>query len=222
MKSKVSKEKLREVAEAMFFEYGYDAVSGRKICEEAGLSRSRLQYYYSDKESLAAEILADSLKKLHYSLKETFEKDEYKLNDYLEYMSFLIMCITDILSKTEPPSQFYSESINTIQSRDILSGFIEHSMSGVNNYLPNSFDEIHLKTYAKIFINAFSANTLKYQVAYSGEGASDFFGTIYADFFMKMLDIPIEERNEVLEKAKKRRDHTHIHFSSFTDIEINI
>lgn len=216
-----TKEKLKSVAEEQFFKYGYNQVSGRGLCEIAGISRSRLKYYFDDKESLASEIIRDSFKELHYKLIATkpFEEGDL-LKSNLQYMSVLLMCITDILSKNESPSAFYNECMNAGVVAPVLTEYVNNSMSIINREMKEHYDRAHILTYAKIFVNAFSTNVKKYREVYADEGSSNFFGEIYSDLYMKLLDVPKEVRTEIVAYAKKQKQRITVKYNSMYDIEI--
>ena len=216
-----SKEKLLRTAEELFFKYGYEEVSGGGICEKAGLSRSRLQYYFTDKKQLASLIFKKSLASFHYNLsKATDYSVERGLRDILEYMSLSIVCLLDIVSKDASPSSFYSECMDAGIAAVVLPGYLTQSMGVINRESGSEYDEVHIMTFAKIFSNALSANTKKYKESFESNKNSNFFAEIYSDLYMKMLDIPLEDRKEIVKAAVEKKESNNIVFHSMYEVEV--
>lgn len=59
--AEATRPRIRGAAARLFAEAGYDAVTMRGIGAEAGLSAGALYRYFPDKESLAAELLAEAV-----------------------------------------------------------------------------------------------------------------------------------------------------------------
>jgi AcrR family transcriptional regulator len=55
--TRVGKQHLIEVAESLFIEYGYQAVSIRDIAQAGGVTNAALYYYFPNKEALFSEVL---------------------------------------------------------------------------------------------------------------------------------------------------------------------
>lgn len=222
--NKNTDELLMSTAERLFFEKGYAEVSGRGICEVAGVSRSRLHYYYADKEELASIILRKSLADLHYKLRDyvfgkTCRTGTEQESDFV-YMTTLIMCLVGILSKDISPSKFYSECMDAGVASRVLSEYLEKSMNILNRDIDHPYDERHIKTFARMFANAFSANSKKYKTNDAQEEYSLFFGEVYSDLYMKMLDIDANKRKKIIDKAESIYKKLRISFKSMYEIEI--
>ena len=222
--NKNTDELLMSTAERLFFEKGYAEVSGRGICEVAGVSRSRLHYYYADKEELASIILKESLSELHYKLGESvferIEESDINQESALTYMTTLIMCLVGILSKDTSPSKFYGECMDAGVASRVLSEYLEKSMNILNRDIDHPYDERHIKTFARMFANAFSANSKKYKTNDAQEEYSLFFGEVYSDLYMKMLDIDANKRKKIIDKAESIYKKLRISFKSMYEIEI--
>ena len=66
-----TREKLLDVAERLFAEHGFDAVSVRAILREAGLrNQSALQYHFGDREKLISAIQGRRVKQLEQKRRE--------------------------------------------------------------------------------------------------------------------------------------------------------
>lgn len=63
---RVGKEHILQIAEKLFTEYGYQAVSIREIARECGVTNAAIYYHFPDKESLFVEVMqrhAENLQK---------------------------------------------------------------------------------------------------------------------------------------------------------------
>lgn len=216
-----TEEQLKATAEKLFFEKGYNEVSGRGICEAAGISRSRLHYYYTDKEHLAYAVMKQSLEKLHKQLSSVIHtSSDTELKRNLEYMTVLIMCLVSILSKNSAPSLFYSECMDAGIANNVLAEYIETSMSIINEKTEHPYDKRHIKTFSRMFANAFSANSKKYTDNETVSGYMMFFCEVYSDLYMKMLDVDPAVRKEIIEAGEKEFKKLEIKFSSIYEIAI--
>ena len=136
------------------------------------------------------------------------------------YMTTLIMCLVGILSKDISPSKFYSECMDAGVASRVLSEYLEKSMTKLNRDIDHPYDERHIKTFARMFANAFSANSKKYKTNDAQEEYSLFFGEVYSDLYMKMLDIDANKREKIIDKAESIYKKLRISFKSMYEIEI--
>ena len=216
-----TEEQLKATAEKLFFEKGYIEVSGRGICEAAGISRSRLHYYYTDKEHLAYAVMKQSLEKLHQELSSVIHTScDTELKRNLEYMTVLIMCLISILSKNSAPSLFYSECMDAGIANNVLGEYIETSMRIINEKTAHPYDNRHIRAFSRMFANAFSANSKKYADDESVSGYMMFFCEVYSDLYMKMLDVDSAVRKEIIEAAEQEFSKLDIQFRSIYEIDI--
>lgn len=73
-KARVGKEKILEVAEKMFTEQGFKAVSIRAIAESCGVTNAALYYHFDDKASLFTEVIRRYTRRLSEHLRKAGEK----------------------------------------------------------------------------------------------------------------------------------------------------
>jgi AcrR family transcriptional regulator len=64
------KQHLIQVAESLFTEYGYRAVSIRDIAQRAGMTNAALYYHFPNKETLFEEVLTHHVERLNQKLRE--------------------------------------------------------------------------------------------------------------------------------------------------------
>ncbi len=67
---KDNREKILDVAMALFAEKGYDAVGVQLICEKAEVSKPTLYYYYESKAGILKEILRRNYERLNTLLEQ--------------------------------------------------------------------------------------------------------------------------------------------------------
>jgi AcrR family transcriptional regulator len=68
--NRVGKQHLLEVAEGLFIEHGYQAVSIRDIARAGGVTNAALYYYFPNKGALFSEVLAYHAEKLRTRLEQ--------------------------------------------------------------------------------------------------------------------------------------------------------
>ncbi|OQY26873.1 MAG: hypothetical protein B6I38_10775 [Anaerolineaceae bacterium 4572_5.1] len=73
--SRVGKEHILEIAEQLFTEQGYQAVSVRTIAEACGVTNAALYYYFASKEALFLEVIKQYAARLGARMRKMGERD---------------------------------------------------------------------------------------------------------------------------------------------------
>jgi TetR/AcrR family transcriptional repressor of nem operon len=80
-----NRQALIDAAGQMFRERGIDGVGVAEICKQAGLTHGALYNQFPSKEALAAEALADNLRRKYDQMTARVVGHELTLSDYLDY-----------------------------------------------------------------------------------------------------------------------------------------
>jgi AcrR family transcriptional regulator len=85
-----TQKRILRVAEALFMEYGYKAVSTRQVARQCGISQPTLYYHFADKQELYIAVLLDVLQRMKGDLEkiagaaeEDIEQKLIRLSVYL-------------------------------------------------------------------------------------------------------------------------------------------
>ena len=79
------------VAEALFMELGYQAVSTRQVAKQCGISQPTLYYHFADKQELYVAVLLEALHRLNRGLHEIVAAPDQPLEEKLGRVSVYIL-----------------------------------------------------------------------------------------------------------------------------------
>lgn len=97
--TRVGKQHLLEVAESLFTEQGYQAVSIRDIAQAVGVTSAALYYYFPNKEALFSEVLAFHVEGLSQRLRAAAEKG----TDHRDRLKRMLMTYSEHVAVTRSP-----------------------------------------------------------------------------------------------------------------------
>lgn len=105
---KDNKENILNIALHLFAEKGYDAVGVQLICEQSGITKPTLYYYYKNKSGILKEILKSNYEKLNsLLLNKSIYKPDIK-NYYNDVYPVLISVANAYFSFAKNNREFYS------------------------------------------------------------------------------------------------------------------
>lgn len=84
-----NREKILDCALDLFYQKGYDAVGIKEICQEAGISKPTLYYYFGSKAGLMEALLREEFTGVLQEIKRVSEKEmgiEQALDEYAEVL----------------------------------------------------------------------------------------------------------------------------------------
>lgn len=79
------------VAEALFMELGYQAVSTRQVARQCGISQPTLYYHFADKQELYVAVLLEALRRMNRDLQEIAADQTRPFEEKLGRMSVFIL-----------------------------------------------------------------------------------------------------------------------------------
>ncbi len=71
------------VAETLFMELGYQAVSTRQVARECGISQPTLYYHFADKQELYVAVLLEALRRMNMHLDEITGENKLSIEEKL-------------------------------------------------------------------------------------------------------------------------------------------
>ena len=113
-------EKVLEIATKLFAEKGYDGVSTKEICREAGANVAAIHYHFESKENLYLEVIqrfgGASFEAAIRTLQpvKTIEEFQTRLTIYLSEVLETISRQPDLATTIARDSQLHLELMNTI------------------------------------------------------------------------------------------------------------
>ena len=148
--SRVGRERILEVAEELFTEYGYQAVSIRQIADACGVTNAALYYHFASKDALFLEVIEQHAARLGACMRKVGERDSSFQErvtviawEYMQLMSnrrsmfFLLRHKAKDLSKDKAPDDFI-QIFNTVLDpiEEVLQEAIE---AGELRMLPGNY-----------------------------------------------------------------------------------
>ena len=79
------------VAETLFMELGYQAVSTRQVARECGISQPTLYYHFADKQELYVAVLLEALRRMSRDLQVIVAGPDQSIKEKLTRMSVYIL-----------------------------------------------------------------------------------------------------------------------------------
>ena len=95
-----TKEKILDVAEGLFAEYGFNDTSLRAITSKAGVNLASVNYHFGDKKTLVRAVLNRYLEAfmpaVQQALQELNSKDEYQMSEVFESLRTPLRALNDV------------------------------------------------------------------------------------------------------------------------------
>lgn len=79
------------VAETLFMEFGYQAVSTRQVAKQCGISQPTLYYHFADKQELYVAVLLEALRRMNRDLEEIAGAKNESLEERLGRVALYMM-----------------------------------------------------------------------------------------------------------------------------------
>ena len=229
-KSELTKDAILTAAKELFLEKGYYSTTVRDICKSSGVSLSRLNYHFSSKADLAADICRDLFRNFYSELKNTIKNDRgYSLVVEAITLRFLVDLVVDIDNKYEA-SVFYRDL-----SKEGIFGsiFTPNDQGEFSKYMTLAhFDNIKslsdkIVFYSHIFGNSFSAvingwDDLLEQHGGDKKAALKVIQDIYAGLFMQMMDMPHDAQRAMVEISHAYYSMLKVELSGLTNVSISM
>ncbi len=229
-KSGITKEAIRKAAADLFLEQGYIATTVRDICKVSGVSLSRLNYHFSSKADLAADICRELLRNFYTELKKAIRNDrDYSLVVEAISLRFIVDLVIDAENRHEA-SIFYRD----LAAEGIFgSTFTPSDQGEFSKYMSMAhFSNIQSLTesigiYSRIFGSSFSAvasgwNDLLVQYAGDEKKALRKLQDVYAGLFMQMMDIPHEAQQAMVEISAAYYEVMEVELEGLTCVKVAV
>ncbi|ASG03882.1 TetR/AcrR family transcriptional regulator [Vibrio anguillarum] len=95
-----TKEKILDVAEGLFAEYGFNDTSLRAITSKAGVNLASVNYHFGDKKTLVRAVLNRYLEAfmpaVQQALQELNSQDEYQMSEVFESLRTPLRALNDV------------------------------------------------------------------------------------------------------------------------------
>lgn len=114
-----TKSHLYAVADRLFTQYGFDAVSVDKIVEEAGLSKGTFYVHFESKDSLLEALISDYVEKVdvdYQTFIETFPSDMPATDILLLFVEKIIDVIVDTIGMERMKTLYRTQLTNISHS----------------------------------------------------------------------------------------------------------
>lgn len=212
----LTKTKIITAAIKLINENGYSNVSIRDICKESGVSLSRINYHFGNKDNLAVELaiqmpikMNNEIMRRHpgYNTPRTMESD----------LAFLVLLIRVLLSEGESIKKYremYSQNA-------VLEHIIESSRFSYQDYYSEDFRKSLTPQMLIVVSNACAqcmATLLKEDNLPIMQ--NDVEGTVSAvcEFIMNLVRIPKTEQEEIMRKTHALVDDIKFEVKGITEI----
>ncbi len=113
---------LIQVAELLFAQHGYEAVSIRQLAKEAGVNLAMISYYFGSKEGLFAAILEHKIPRTREKLEEIM----LQTTDPWERIARTIDVYVDSMFSNHSFSRVITREMSTRQRPDNVKLIVEH------------------------------------------------------------------------------------------------
>ncbi|MDX2282491.1 MAG: TetR/AcrR family transcriptional regulator [Saprospiraceae bacterium] len=113
---------LIQVAELLFAQHGYEAVSIRQLAKEAGVNLAMISYYFGSKEGLFAAILENKIPRTREKLEEIM----LQTTDPWERIARTIDVYVDSMISNHSFSRVITREMSTRQRPDNVKLIVEH------------------------------------------------------------------------------------------------
>jgi len=228
-RSEITKEKIESVARGFFIEKGYTSTTTRDICNECGISISRINYHFSSKAELASDICRELLRNFYTQFNEIIKANErYSFVSEAVCLRFLIDMLTGEL-KTES-NRFYQDLAREGIFADVFTS-VDRSVfadltrgSSIRN-----MDSVAKKigVYSNVFAASLSTIEDSWEdvldkCAYDRTEARKLIQDCYAGLFMQMLDIPHDAQRAMLDMSNAYYKLMNVEISGLTDVKITM
>ncbi len=140
------KEHIMDIAEKLFAEFGYEAVSTRTLAKEAAVNIAMISYYFGSKEELYIAVIERRL----ISLKELVHITEEKKYDHFEKLYLLMEVIVDKFFENRLFHQIIYREMG-MQNRSKIFKYMMEKWSTNFHILRDIIDDgIHKKVFRKV------------------------------------------------------------------------
>jgi len=145
--ARLGKQHLLDIAEHLFTERGYQAVSIRDIAQEAGVTNAALYYHFPNKEALFEQVLKNHANKMGLRMQQAGEQADSvraKLTGMLvEYASMVAERRSPLflLRRKPPPSE-----LNHEQAREYHAKLVHSMLAPLENVLQSAISEGELRS----------------------------------------------------------------------------
>ncbi len=113
---------LIQVAELLFAQHGYEAVSIRQLAKEAGVNLAMISYYFGSKEGLFAAILENKIPRTREKLEEIMAQT----TDPWERIARTVDIYVDSMFSNHSFSRVITREMSTRQRPDNVKLIVEH------------------------------------------------------------------------------------------------
>lgn len=226
-KSEETRKRIIDTAAVLFLEKGYTETSIKEICEQAGVSISRVNYHFVSKASLAEHICRAFLFNFYDQIKNVIGNTrQYSLVTEMIQLRFFVRLFTN---NGEPRNyqRFYQDVANEGIWAKAFRVFalwrfetVMASVYGQKN--PISKDLIEL--YAKVFsvslpalLSTHGEDRMKVRTREEIDRLED----VYSRLFMQMLDIPHDVQDAIMERARTYSHAMRLEINQLTDVRIH-
>jgi AcrR family transcriptional regulator len=119
-----TKSKIMEVARILFANQGFEGTSVREIAKSADVNVASVNYHFSNKENLFAEILRIGYLECSQSMRALYDNEKPKLEDLLvHFFNYFIQKSHDLVS-------LFKMMMSTQHSHHLMSQGTEDELSG--------------------------------------------------------------------------------------------
>lgn len=198
-KSEANKTLILDSAERLFEEKGYEATTVADIIAKSGLQTNRLNYYFQNKDEIAALIC----KKMFRCVEETVMYTLFPMTDDMIVKDIIhIRTLVKTLLSKEPFMNFYYEvACENIISEIMVSNSYNHFIQQ-REFLNINYDKDTLLIYSHFFA-ASLVEMIKARkegdIKMSEEGALDFFNITH----LKLVNTSRSDGQALLAEAKR-------------------
>lgn len=217
-KSEDTKNLIMQTAGKLFYEKGYHATTVREIALVSGLSLSRLNYHFAGKDAVAATICKQFLK----SLDEQVVSHVFPLTNQLLLKDVIhIRLILKAFISLEIHMKFYYEIIcENILSDILVRSSLPHFKEQFE-YCHQTVSDQYLQGCSHVFTAAL-VEFIKCRHEGDPNLSEEEFLDVFNDIHLKQLNIPKNEREDVMQQAKRITGNMYFQMETLSCVKIRI